>query len=54
MLKSIRHMDYVVLLCEDLSVMKDFYNKTMGFPVYLVDRFHNSVAIAVGAASCRE
>ncbi len=35
MLKSIRHMDYVVLLCKDLTVMKDFYNKTMGFPIYL-------------------
>ena len=35
MLKSIRHMDYVVLLCNDLTVMKDFYNKTMGFPIYL-------------------
>ena len=35
MLKSIRHMDYVILLCKDLSVMKDFYTKIMGFPIYL-------------------
>ena len=35
MLKSILHMDYVVLLCKNLSIMKDFYNKTMGFPIYL-------------------
>ncbi len=35
MLKSIRHMDYVILLCKDLSIMKDFYTKTMGFSIYL-------------------
>ena len=35
MLKSIRHLDYVVLLCNDLAVMKDFYNETMGFPIQL-------------------
>jgi catechol-2,3-dioxygenase len=28
-------MDYVILLCIDLSVMKVFYTKTMGFPIYL-------------------
>lgn len=35
MLKSIRHLDYVVLLCNDLTLMKDFYHETMGFPVQL-------------------
>ena len=35
MLKSIRHLDYVVLLCQDLTRMRDFYNKTMGFPIHL-------------------
>jgi len=35
MLKSIRHLDYVVLLCKDLAVMRDFYNGIMGFPIYL-------------------
>jgi len=34
-LKSIRHLDYVVLLCQDLALMKDFYNETMGFPIHL-------------------
>jgi glyoxylase I family protein len=35
MLKSIRHLDYVVLLCKDLPLMKDFYTKTMGFQIQL-------------------
>lgn len=35
MLKSIRHLDYVVLLCNDLTPMKNFYNNIMGFPIHL-------------------
>jgi len=35
MLKSIRHLDYVVLFCRDLSLMKNFYHQIMGFPIYL-------------------
>jgi len=35
MLKSIRHLDYVVLFCKDLSLMKNFYHQIMGFPIYL-------------------
>ncbi|MEM7033783.1 MAG: VOC family protein [Chloroflexota bacterium] len=35
MLKSIRHIDYVVLLCRDLAVMKDFYTNIMGFTIEL-------------------
>lgn len=35
MLKSIRNLDYVVLLCQDLSLMKHFYHEVMGFPIYL-------------------
>ncbi len=35
MLKSIRNLDYVVLLCRDLPRMKDFYQRVMGFPVHL-------------------
>ena len=35
MLKSIRNLDYVVLLCGDLAAMKDFYHRIMGFPVHL-------------------
>lgn len=35
MLKSIRHLDYVVLLCRNLSSMKKFYHDVMGFPIHL-------------------
>lgn len=35
MLKSIRNLDYVVLLCDDLPRMKDFYHRVMGFPIHL-------------------
>ena len=33
-LKTIRHLDYVILLCNDLAVMKRFYHEIMGFRVY--------------------
>ena len=35
MLKSIRNLDYVVLLCDDLPSMKKFYHQVMGFPIHL-------------------
>ena len=35
MLTSIRNLDYVVLLCDDLQGMKRFYTEVMGFPIYL-------------------
>ena len=35
MLKSIRNLDYVVLLCNDLPRMTHFYNEIMGFPIHL-------------------
>lgn len=35
MLKSIRNLDYVVLLCNDLLLMKNFYHDIMGFPIHL-------------------
>lgn len=34
MLKTIRNLDYVVILCDDLPRMKQFYQSVMGFPVY--------------------
>src|SRR3954447_5073289 len=34
MLKSIRNLDYVVLLCDDILAMKQFYHEIMGFPIY--------------------
>lgn len=34
MLENIRNLDYVILLCEDVSQMKIFYHETLGFPIY--------------------
>lgn len=35
MLKSIRNLDYVVLICHDLPAMRHFYNDIMGFSIHL-------------------
>lgn len=34
MLRTIRNLDYVILLCHDVERMKAFYRDVMGFPVY--------------------
>lgn len=34
MLKAIRNLDYVILLCENLPAMREFYEGVMGFPIY--------------------
>ncbi len=34
MLSAIRNLDYVILLCEDMGRMKEFYHEVMGFPLY--------------------
>lgn len=34
MLKNIRTLDYVILLCEDISSMKSFYHELLGFPIW--------------------
>jgi len=34
MLANIRNLDYVVLLCEDIQLMKVFYHEVLGFPIY--------------------
>lgn len=34
MLKSIRNLDYVILLCEDIQPMKTFYHEILGFQFY--------------------
>lgn len=33
-LRSIRHLDYVILLCRDVPRMRAFYENVMGFPLY--------------------
>src|SRR6185436_5382223 len=34
MLTAIRNLDYVVLLCEDMPLMRAFYHGILGFPIY--------------------
>ena len=34
MLKNIRTLDYVILLCEDIVPMRTFYHEILGFPIY--------------------
>jgi lactoylglutathione lyase len=33
MLKNIHTLDYVILLCQDIALMKFFYHEMLGFPV---------------------
>ncbi len=34
MLTAIRHLDYAVIICQDMDAMKVFYRDVMGFPIY--------------------
>ena len=34
MLKVIRHLDYVVLICSDLDATRRFYEEVMGFSLH--------------------
>lgn len=34
MLANIRNLDYVILLCDNVTQMKRFYHETLGFPIY--------------------
>ena len=34
MLKNIRNLDYVILLCEEIQRMKVFYHEVLGFQIY--------------------
>lgn len=34
MLTHIRNLDYVILLCEEMARMKDFYHEILGFPIH--------------------
>jgi catechol-2,3-dioxygenase len=47
MLTRIRNLDYVILLCDDLSHMKTFYHETLGFPIYR--DWENWIEMRVGA-----
>jgi catechol 2,3-dioxygenase-like lactoylglutathione lyase family enzyme len=47
MLSAIRNVDYVILLCQDLVRMRDFYHGTLGFPIYRA--LHGWIELRVGA-----
>jgi catechol 2,3-dioxygenase-like lactoylglutathione lyase family enzyme len=48
-LATIRHLDYVILLCDDPARMRGFYDEVMGFPVYR-DKFDGGwVELRVGS-----
>jgi lactoylglutathione lyase len=34
MLSHIHNLDYVILLCDDTTKMKNFYHKTLGLPIH--------------------
>ena len=34
MLKHIRNLDYVILLCEEIPRMRVFYHEVLGFPIH--------------------
>src|SRR5687768_8358514 len=48
MLSSIRNLDYVILLCEDMEAMKHFYHSLLGFPIHR--ELENWVEMNVGAS----
>ena|SRR5436190_4717276 len=47
MLKNIRNLDYVVLLCEEILPMKTFYHEILGFQIHRNDE--DWVEMKVGA-----
>ena len=47
MLSKIRNLDYVILLCQDMAVMKNFYTNLLGFPIHL--ELEGWVEMQVGA-----
>lgn len=34
MLKTIRNLDYTIIICRDVVTMKHFYHDLLGFPIY--------------------
>jgi len=48
-LKNIRNMDYVVLLCKNIAVMRDFYQNVLGFNIDLEECEEDWVQFRVGS-----
>lgn len=46
-IKTIKQLDYVILLCRDMQAMKDFYLNTMQFP--LEEEYDNWIKFQVGS-----
>lgn len=48
-LQAIRHLDYVILLCDDMKRMRHFYQNILGFPLYRDQFDGNWVELRVGS-----
>ena len=48
-LKNIRNLDYVILLCNDISVMGNFYSDVLGFEIDEDECEHNWVQFRIGS-----
>jgi len=48
MLKAIRNLDYTIILCQEIELMKHFYHDLLGFPIYR--DFGEWVELHVGAS----
>jgi catechol 2,3-dioxygenase-like lactoylglutathione lyase family enzyme len=48
-LSAIRHLDYVILLCDDSAKMRAFYHDVMGFPVHRDGWDGNWIEFKVGS-----
>lgn len=48
MLRAIRNLDYVVLLCRDPLAQKRFHNEVLGFPIYR--DWHGWIELRIGAS----
>ncbi len=46
---GIRHLDYVILLCDDTAAMRRFYTEVMGFPVHRDGWDGNWIELKVGS-----
>ncbi len=47
--EAIRHLDYVILLCEDVAKMKHFYHNILGFALYREQFDGNWIELRVGS-----
>lgn len=48
-LENIRNLDYVILLCNDITVMRDFYQNVLGFTIDENEEEEDWVQFRVGS-----